>query len=89
VSPTSPPSVDVALLLSSSPPAALTTPVPYAPEVLCPHTRSRSGIIRSKEQMDGTIDWYTTCMAHAIADPSTEPHTFQAAMTIPHWREAT
>jgi histone deacetylase 1/2 len=27
-------------------------------------------------------------MSHAIVDPSTEPHSFQVGMSIPHWREA-
>ena len=27
-------------------------------------------------------------MSAALADPSSEPRTYQAAMRIPHWREA-
>jgi hypothetical protein len=27
-------------------------------------------------------------MAHAAADPNSEPRHFRAALSIPHWREA-
>ncbi|XP_071685269.1 uncharacterized protein [Lolium perenne] len=56
--------------------------------VLRPHTRSRSGIYRPLERTDGTVAWYAACMAAAVADPSSEPRTYQAAMGIPHWRQA-
>ena len=53
-----------------------------------PHTRSRSGIFRPVNRTDGTVAWYAACMSAALADPSSEPRTYQAAMRIPHWREA-
>ncbi|XP_071683604.1 uncharacterized protein [Lolium perenne] len=68
----------------TTPAPATTTAAPAAPPALRPHTRSRSGIFRPKEHTDGTV----ACMTAALADPTVEPHTYQAAMSIPHWREA-
>ena len=34
------------------------------------------------------VAWLAACMAHATADPTAEPHHFQAALSIPHWRAA-
>ncbi|KAK1699306.1 hypothetical protein QYE76_016003 [Lolium multiflorum] len=70
---------------SASPPAAPPPPVPAASR---PHTRSRSGIVCPKERTDGTVAWLAACMAHAVDDPTAEPRSYQAAMTIPHWRAA-
>ncbi|KAK1606993.1 hypothetical protein QYE76_030666 [Lolium multiflorum] len=70
---------------SSAPPAPSTT---VAPVALRPHTRSRSGIIRPRQRTDGTVAWYAACLAAALADPSAEPRNYQAAMSVPHWREA-
>ncbi|KAK1645928.1 hypothetical protein QYE76_063733 [Lolium multiflorum] len=53
-----------------------------------PHTRSRSGIARPLQRTDGTVTWYAACLAAALADPSAEPRDYQAAMSVPHWREA-
>ena len=53
-----------------------------------PHTRSRSGIFKPKERKDGTVAWLAACLAAAVADPSSEPRSYQAALRIPHWREA-
>ena len=54
----------------------------------CPHTRSRSGIVRPKERTDGTVTYLAACLAHAVDDPTAEPRSYQAAMSIPHWRAA-
>lgn len=40
------------------------------------------------ERTDGTVAWLAACMAHAVANPTVEPPTYQAAMGIPHWRPA-
>jgi hypothetical protein len=66
-------------LVSSLPPAAIS---------LRPHTRSKSGVVRRKEHMDGTVAWLAACLADAQADPTVEPRNYQAAMSIPHWRAA-
>jgi histone deacetylase 1/2 len=87
--------------LSSSPspspagpsPSLSPSPSPAAPLtstalVLRPHTCSHSGIFRPKERTDGTVAWHTACVTADVANPSSEPRTYQAAMSIPHWREA-
>jgi hypothetical protein len=66
-------------IVSSPPPAAA---------LLCPHTRSKSGIVHRKEHTDGTVAWFAACIADAHADPTTKPRNYQAAMSIPHWRAA-
>ncbi|KAK1630656.1 hypothetical protein QYE76_004971 [Lolium multiflorum] len=71
---------------SSSSSAAPSTST--VPAVSRPHTRSRSGIVRPKERTDGTVAWYAACMSAAISDPTAEPRTYQAALSIPHWRDA-
>ncbi|XP_071681187.1 uncharacterized protein [Lolium perenne] len=68
-----------------SPPAAPPPPVPAASR---PHTRIRRGIVCPKERTDGTVAWLAACMAHVVDDPTAEPRSYQAAMTIPHWRAA-
>ncbi|KAK1612536.1 hypothetical protein QYE76_036209 [Lolium multiflorum] len=85
-SPASSPSPSPSPSPGSNPASTVTTAAPSAP--LRPHTRSRSGIFRPKERTDGTVAWYAACMTAAIADPTAEPRTYQAAMSIPHWREA-
>jgi histone deacetylase 1/2 len=40
------------------------------------------------ERTDVTVAWYDACMTAALADPTAEPRTYQAAISIPHWREA-
>jgi hypothetical protein len=32
------------------------------------------------------VAWIAACLAQAQSDPSAEPHHYQAAMSIPHWR---
>ncbi|XP_071681629.1 uncharacterized protein [Lolium perenne] len=81
----SPPPTALGSTSASSPPAAPLPPVPAASR---PHTRSRSGIVCPKERTDGTVAWLAACMAHAVDDPTAEPRSYQAAMTIPHWRAA-
>jgi hypothetical protein len=73
---------------SSSPSPSPAAPSTSAAPVLHPHTCSHSGIFRPKERTDGTVAWHTACVTADGADPSSEPHTYQAAMSIPHWREA-
>ncbi|KAK1609668.1 hypothetical protein QYE76_033341 [Lolium multiflorum] len=87
----SPTQASPAMSPSPSPsPLPGTTTASTAPTAapLRPHTRSRSGIFRPKERTDGTVAWYAACMTAALADPTAEPRTYQAAMSIPHWREA-
>jgi histone deacetylase 1/2 len=50
--------------------------------------RSRSSITRPKERTNGTVAWLAACTAHTVADPTAEPRSYQAAMSIPHWRAA-
>nr|XP_020191183.1 endochitinase A-like [Aegilops tauschii subsp. strangulata] len=49
---------------------------PPPPVVLRPHTRSKSGIFQPKKRTDGTVTWLAACVAHAEADPTTEPRHF-------------
>jgi hypothetical protein len=51
-------------------------------------TRSKSVIFKPLTHTDGTIAWLVSCMAHAQSDPTTEPHHYQAALSIPHWQSA-
>jgi hypothetical protein len=79
--------------LAGPSPSSSPSPSPAAPStstapVLRPHTRSHSGIFHPKERTDGTVAWHTACVTADVADPSSEPCTYQAAMSIPHWREA-
>lgn len=53
-----------------------------------PHTRSHSGIVRPKVRTDGTVTYLAACLAHAVDDPTAEPRSYQAAMSIPHWGAA-
>ncbi|XP_073363714.1 uncharacterized protein [Aegilops tauschii subsp. strangulata] len=65
--------------------------VPPAPVIVAPqrpHTRSRIGIVLPKQRHDGTVTYLAACLAHAVADPTAEPHSHEAAMSIPHWRAA-
>ncbi|KAK1632460.1 hypothetical protein QYE76_006775 [Lolium multiflorum] len=59
-----------------------------APAALLPRTRSQAGIFRPKHRTDGTVAWIASCVAQAEADPTAEPRHFQAALGIPHWRNA-
>ncbi|XP_073358178.1 uncharacterized protein [Aegilops tauschii subsp. strangulata] len=68
--------------------SGMAAPAPPPPVVLRPHTRSKSGIFQPKKRTDGTVAWLAACVAHAEADPTTEPQHFQAALGIPHWRAA-
>jgi hypothetical protein len=61
---------------------------PPADAPLHPHTRSKSGSVRRKERTDGTIAWIATRLLDAQADPTAEPHHYQAEMSIPHWGAA-
>jgi hypothetical protein len=40
------------------------------------------------QRTDGTVTYLAACMAQAVADPTAEPRSYQAAMSIPHWRIA-
>ena len=65
--------------------------MPPAPVIVAPqrpHTRSRSDIVLPKQRHDGTITYLAACLAHAVADPTAEPRSHEAAMSIPHWRAA-
>jgi histone deacetylase 1/2 len=53
-----------------------------------PHTRSRSGITRPKERTYDIVAWLAACIVHDMEDPTTEPRSYQAAMSILHWRAA-
>ncbi|XP_073363658.1 uncharacterized protein [Aegilops tauschii subsp. strangulata] len=66
--------------------SGMAAPAPPPPVVLRPHTRSKSGIFQPKKRTDGTVAWVAACVAHAEADPTTEPRHFRAALGIPHWR---
>ena len=68
--------------------SGVAAPAPSPPVVLRPHTRSKSGIFQPKKRTDGTVAWLAACVAHAEADPTTEPRHFRAALGIPHWRAA-
>ncbi|XP_073367905.1 uncharacterized protein [Aegilops tauschii subsp. strangulata] len=86
-------SVDSPAGASSSPlmdsgSSGMAAPAPPPPVVLRPHTRSKSGIFQPKKRTDGTVAWLAACVAHAEADPTTEPRHFRAALGIPHWRAA-
>nr|XP_045083716.1 uncharacterized protein LOC123493752 [Aegilops tauschii subsp. strangulata] len=56
--------------------SGMAAPAPPPPVVLRPHTRSKSGIFQSKKRTDGTVAWLAACVAHAEADPTTEPRQF-------------
>ena len=95
--PSSPTESEATVTGSSSPADSSTSPssspLQAAPStsvvpVSRPHTRSRSGIFKPKERKDGTVAWLAACLAAAVADPSSEPRSYQAALRIPHWREA-
>jgi hypothetical protein len=62
--------------------------VPLPADSLRPITRRLRGIHQRKQRSDGTVAWLATCMAHAVADPHSEPRHFRAALSILHWREA-
>ena len=34
------------------------------------------------------VTYLAACLAHAVDDPTAEPRSYQAAMSIPHWRAA-
>ncbi|XP_073368004.1 uncharacterized protein [Aegilops tauschii subsp. strangulata] len=68
--------------------SGMAAPPPPPPVVLRPHTRSKSGIFQLKKRTDGTVAWLAACVAHAEADPTTEPRHSRAALGIPHWRAA-
>nr|XP_040252267.1 proline-rich protein 36-like [Aegilops tauschii subsp. strangulata] len=53
--------------------SGMAAPAPPPPVVLRPHTRSKSGIFQPKKRTDGTVAWLAACVAHAEADPTTEP----------------
>ena len=65
-------------------PAPDIPPAPVFAPPRRPHTRSRSGIVRPKERTDGTVTYLAACLAHAVDDPTAEPRSYQAAMSIPH-----
>jgi hypothetical protein len=44
------------------------------------NTHSRSSIFGPKEHIDDTVACVTTCMAHAVSDPTTDPRHIQADM---------
>jgi hypothetical protein len=76
------------IVSSSSPVDDLVSSLPPAAVSLHPHTHSQSGVVRCKERTDGTVAWLAACLADAQADTTAEPHNYQAAMSIPHWRAA-
>jgi hypothetical protein len=69
-----------------SPPSTAPAPDPVPQRML---TRSQRGIVQKKQRTDGTVVWFTACHTHGVADPTIEPTTYQDALHIPHWREAT